>query len=80
VIHRHYAHVGSRTESIIDELTLDVIRAPWTCKSGEMSWPKDMAPLFVWQSGWSCRRNVQLQGLGPEDCRRCKYWEFESSL
>jgi len=77
-----YGH-GDRRPTVyptVNEMTLDTIRAPWTCRDGEMPVPSGMPTLFVWQSRWSCRRTPRVENLGPEDCRRCPYWKFESSI
>jgi hypothetical protein len=78
VLHRHDS--WPKTLPTVDELTFDTIRAPWTCRSGELSVPTGMSTRFVWQSQWSCRRTPQVENLGPEDCRRCPHWEIDATL
>jgi hypothetical protein len=69
-------HDRPAAELTVDAVTIETVRAPWTCQSGEMALPTDMPTQFVWQSRWWCRRNADVENLGPEDCRRCRRWEF----
>jgi hypothetical protein len=75
-----YRHCDLRRERTVDELTLETVRAPWTCKSGETVWPDSMPPRFVWQSRWLCRQNPQVEHLGPDDCRRCRHWQLDPAV
>lgn len=79
MIYRH-SNLRPAAEPTVDELTLDTVRAPWTCKSGETVLPSSMPPRFVWQSRWLCPRNPHVENLGPEDCRRCRHWELAPTV